>query len=83
MSPTELREYLSVLKEAGVRNATVPVGQAGDSLVVEWAPDASAPPVSASPFVDKDGKPVNLDEGMPDLARDDIAAANFEPKQPA
>lgn len=60
-------------------------GMAGAFLTVRFAPPSR--PVPVGPFVDKDGKPVNLDEGLPLLAqdpdeRDPIEAANFAKVKP-
>lgn len=80
MSPGELREYLNVLSLAGVHKATVPTGDVGDPLTVEFEPSA------APPLVDEKGKAVSLDEGMPWNAADGddidakIEAANFNPQ---
>jgi hypothetical protein len=81
VEPGKLRELLAVLREGGVKSATVPVSN-GDTLHVEFA--AVEPQVSASPFVDAKGKPINLDEGAGELTRDPdadpIEAANFPGK---
>ena len=85
MDPTQLRNILAVLKEAGVRKASIPV--IDDScmaarqlpLEVEFEPAPAKPP---APLIDPTtGQPVNLDEGAPEMAQadldDKIRAANF------
>ena len=86
VDPARLRAILDVLRDAGVRRAKVPVVDAGalpagmgdlGLLEVEFEPT----PESAAPFVGKDGRPVDLDEGAGPLARDpdaDLEAANFK-----
>ena len=85
MDPARLSTILDVLRDAGVRRAKVPLADArkvGTECVpflfeVEFEPT----PESAAPFVGKDGKPVDLDEGAGPLARDpdaDLEAANFK-----
>lgn len=81
MDPAKLRELLDVLRELGVKSASIPIFDDSCSprqnpLTVEFfeRPDA------ATPFVDVDGKPVDLDEGAGPLARDpdaDMERANF------
>lgn len=81
----ELKTGLSELRAAGIRSARIPLidmGGEGTVLYVEFfPPESSRAPVPA--LMDRDGKPINLDEGMPELARDDIAEANFNPKPKA
>jgi len=80
VDPTELAEYLRVLKEAGVQRASVPI-RADEVLHV--ALDAGQL-VATAAFVDKHGKPVDLDDGMPPLADeaaiDKLYAKNHKPK---
>lgn len=70
-----LSHVLEELKAHGVQSAEATFNSKGDvvGLKVEFAPV-----MSASPFVDKDGKPVDLDEGLPPLARDLIAEKNYQ-----
>jgi hypothetical protein len=67
-----VQELLDTLKAAGCTKAKLEL-MAGEvvALDVEFEPS----PVSASPFVDARGKPVDLDEGMPALAKDPDAPA--------
>lgn len=85
MDPSELRAYLAELQAAGsVKLAKLHRFRDGDLVVeVEFFPPARtvADLAPASPFVDREGKPINLDDGMPELGRDDdITDANFKPK---
>ena len=81
VDPACLRAILDVLRDAGVTRATVPVAIDGTyahppTLDVTFA----EPPEPTTPFVGKDGKPVDLDAGAGDLARDpdaDLEGANF------
>lgn len=77
--PEKLRQVLAVAREFGVQKL-----RAG-GLDVTFA---SAPDVEPmTPFVDKDGKAVDLDEGLPPLAQppefdrevDPVVKANFDP----
>lgn len=81
MTPGGLRAYLDELRGAGARIAKVTLAS-GDGFEVQFALDESdlSAVTPAAPFVDKDGKPIDLDEGMPELARDPIEAANFKAK---
>lgn len=67
---TELREVLDTLRDAGVVRAKVERGPDGklDLLEVEFS--APAVRMAATPFVDKNGKPIDFDKGAPTLARD-------------
>ena len=75
--PEKLRQVLAVARESGVSRLRV------GGLDVTFAATPDVEPVSA--FVDEKGKPVDLDEGMPPLARepefardvDPVVAANF------
>lgn len=75
----DLRAQLDILREMGVRKARVRYdGSEVAEIDVEFADAAT--PVSAEPataFVDKDGNPVDLDDGMPELGRDRIAEKNL------
>jgi hypothetical protein len=94
---SRLTEVLEELRAAGVTRAAVQFDarERVKALDVQFA---SAPvPVAATPFVDKSGKPVNLDAGLPLLAQDPDAPpapveessdaalehANFRKKEPA
>jgi hypothetical protein len=74
----EVREFLEMLRDVGIADATIPTDDG--PLVVRFAPVEPAPP---PPLADQDGKPVDLDDGMPWNARDPIEEANFAPKDPA
>jgi hypothetical protein len=71
MDPSILRDYLAVLSAANVKRAKI--GDNGD-LEVEF----HERPESLSPFVNVNGAPVDLDEGMPALARDDYDPAALQ-----
>lgn len=58
MSPTELAAYLTVMRDAGVRRGVLVVADSRVEFEL-------APPVPAGALIDRDGKPVNLDEGNP------------------
>lgn len=77
MSPSELAEYLSVLRDAGIRRGswTLVDGDKRSRLDFEMAPGSPAP---GGALVDRDGKPVNLDEGNPWTEDDRIYKANFD-----
>lgn len=70
-----LSTVLDELKAKGVAKAEVTFDSKGDvkGLVVEFAPE----PVPVTPFVDKDGKPIDFDEDLPPLAHDPIADKNY------
>ena len=63
-----LRDQLDALKACGCVKAKVTFGAQNTvtSLEVEFPPA----PASAAPFVGKDGAAVDLDAGMPALAKD-------------
>ena len=73
---------LRTLRKAGVARATWHPD--GTLASVDFAPDMPVTP--AAPFVDRNGKPIDLDAGMPALARDpddepadrEIERANFD-----
>lgn len=72
-----LATYLAELKAAGVRTARLDNPTLG-VVEVEFFPSELR---GAAPLLmDRDGKPISLDDGMPELARDDIAEANFNRK---
>lgn len=78
--------YLAELKAAGVRTAKLDTC-AGDACLIEVEffppPRSEAPELApATPFRDRQGNPIDLDDGMPELGKDDIAEANFKPKGP-
>ena len=66
-----LRDQLTALKDIGCVKAKVTFGPQNTvtSLEVEFPP-APVKPTSAAPFLDASGQPVDLDAGMPALARD-------------
>jgi hypothetical protein len=76
MKPADLRAYLEILREAGVRQATLSIE--GDHVTVEFSP--VEPEREPAGLRDRDGNAVNLDEGLPELARDPIEAANWPAK---
>jgi len=86
MTPSELADYLRVLREAGTCKAHISFGHGPGSTVIavtlQAPPEPPAPPTT--PFVDENGQPVSLDEGMPDLADESaeqkIHARNFKHK---
>jgi hypothetical protein len=89
VDPARLRAILAVLSDAGVKSAKVPVLDAEEFsadrslglLEVEFA----EPPEPVTPFVARDGKPVDLDEGAGPLARDpdaELEGANFPKPKP-
>lgn len=86
MDPARLRELLAVLREAGVKRASIPIIDDG-AMAVRQIPlevefDAAPEPevfmagttsaeMAAADLIDtRTGQPVDLDEGAPDLARD-------------
>ena len=78
--PEKLRQVLAVARDFGVQKLRV------GGLDVTFAAAAETEPLT--PFRDKDGKPVDLDEGMPPLAADPefasegddpVVRANFAP----
>ena len=81
VTPAELREYLGVLRDSGVATGHVALG-VGCYFEVTFV----ARPVPMG-MVDVDGKSIDLDEGMPPLARPDdydpdaIQRANRPAKQ--
>lgn len=77
MDPARLSEYLDVLRAQGVTKAHLAFGD----VVLDVQLSASEPEqIAATPFVDKGGRPVELDEEAPWNARDPIEAANFPGK---
>ncbi len=75
-TPQELRELLAVMQDSGAAAIKV-TGSAGETIEARF----DVAPEAATPFVDKDGKAINLDDGMPELAGGDpIAAANLAQK---
>lgn len=91
MDPARLRAILAVLNDAGIKRAKVPLWDghktgadqpAVESLVLEV--EFAEQPEPATPFVGKDGKPLNLDDGAGPLARDpdaDLESANFTKRE--
>lgn len=77
MDPQTLGQYLDELRARKTYRARVKLPD-GSGFDVAMVPDA--PPAADGALVDETGRPVDLDEGMPPLARDDIAEANF-PKE--
>ncbi len=77
--PDKLRQVLTVARECGVQKL-----RAG-GLDVTFGPVADVEPLT--PFVDANGKAVDLDEGLPPLAQppefdrevDPVVKANFDP----
>lgn len=91
MDAKALREILAALSEAGVARAKIPIMSIDGPcpsigvLEIEFAPPTSARPAKASLTTMTDpvtGEPVDLSEGAPETAREDvdaqIAARNFE-----
>ncbi len=82
MSPAEVAEYLAVMRAAGALELNLS-DKDGRHLSVKLGPE----PVSAAPFVDSKGHPVNLDEGAPWNTREpedseaELYRANFPGKQ--
>lgn len=80
-----LRDLLTTLREQGVAKAgdiSYARLSTGDSFSVgsvEFAPEriTDTTPVTPGGLVDADGKPVDFDKDLPDLARDPIREANF------
>jgi hypothetical protein len=72
----ELAGYLRVLREQGVGKAHVSFGFGAGTTVIAVTFATTEP--ATTPFVTKDGKPVSLDEGMPDLADEDAMAKIHE-----
>ena len=87
----DLRETLDILRAAGVSRAELEYGweetidpdgklhRTGASpriRSVEFAPEPPGPS-PATPFVDKEGKPIDFDADMPPLGRDMVAEANL------
>jgi len=70
----DLRDTLAALQDARVARASFSVS--GELLHVEFAPEPPGPS-PATPFVDKEGKPVDFDADMPPLGRDMVAEANL------
>lgn len=63
----DVDELLATLRDARCSTAKVTLTDGKvTGLEVVFAPE----PAPATPFVDKKGRPVDLDEGMPELARD-------------
>jgi len=82
MDPSELAQYLAVLRDAGVSYAKVPVTDFPDPPFLcvalgDLRGEAGSASVS---LVDRKGQPVNLDEGAPWNARDPLEEANFPGK---
>jgi hypothetical protein len=86
-----LRDVIAELKASGAVKGRVEFdGSAVKAVELEFP----AAPKSAAPFVGADGKPVDLDDGLPPLAKDPdepppvqlessdsaIERANFKPK---
>lgn len=77
--PEKLRQVLAVARELGVQKLRV------GGLDVTFAAAPEVEPLT--PFVDRDGTPVNLDEDLPPLAQppefdrdvDPVVKANFDP----
>jgi hypothetical protein len=77
MDAGAVAELLEKLRAGGVAKARLTFdGDAVDSIDVEFAPGPTA--VAVSQFVDKDGKPVDLDAGAGPLTRDPDAALALE-----
>lgn len=79
MTPSELDEYLAVARARGALEVNVSFAD-GKHLSFKLAPDPGPPSLPMAPFVDKDGKPLNLDEGAPWNASDPLLSANFPAK---
>lgn len=88
MDPTRLRDILAVLKDMGVRRASIPVIDDGcmtvrqSPLEVEFeSAGRPSPPTFVNP---KTGEPVDLSEGAGELASETvdeaIARKNFAPE---
>jgi hypothetical protein len=85
VTPGELRAWVEVLRDMGVRRGVLVVEGQG-RVEVEFAPAAlaqheSVTDVPAGALVDKDGKPVDLDEGNPWADQGEkVYRANFPAK---
>lgn len=81
MTATELRDYLAELKAAGVAKAHLSWGFGPTTVVVSVTFAESVKGEQVAPFVDSNGKSIDLDEGAPPLARenamDELWAKNF------
>lgn len=71
----DLRDTLAALQDARVARASF--SATGELMHVEFAPEPAGPSPVKTPFVDKDGNPVDFDADMPPLGRDLVAEANL------
>lgn len=78
MAPAQLSEYLAALRAAGVTKAHLSFGFGPTTTVISVTLSEKR---SDAQFVDEIGRPVNLDDGSPWDASQDIEAANFAPRK--